>query len=359
MTPGPVPGRGASFDPPNRFEPLHLDDHPEFVDPDPEAEDRTPSPRTRFYHDHARSILTRNDSPDIPFTYSVNPYRGCEHGCIYCYARPTHETLGFSAGLEFESRILVKEQAPELLRRALMAPSWRPETIAMSGVTDPYQPVERQLELTRRCLEVLAEFKNPVTVVTKNLLVTRDIDHLGALAAEGAALVCISLTSLDRELQRTLEPRTSSPARRLRAMERLSAAGIPVMVLIAPVIPGLTDHELPGLLAAARDAGAEWAGWVPLRLPGAVAPLFERWLEDHAPERREKVLHRIREMRGGGLNDPRFGSRMRGEGVYAEQLGALFRTTARRLGFTEPSPSLSVAAFQRPGQGVQLGLFEG
>ncbi|HEX2254648.1 MAG TPA: PA0069 family radical SAM protein [Thermoanaerobaculia bacterium] len=336
-------GRGAADNPTNRFERLSLEALE--VEGDEPVPDRV---ATRYLRDGSRSIVATNDSPDIPFDASVNPYRGCEHGCIYCYARPTHEYLGFSAGLDFESRILVKEDAPELLRRALSAPSWRPRTVAVSGVTDPYQPVERRLGLTRRCLEVFAEFRNPVAVITKNALIARDADLLADLARDDAALAAVSVTTLDVELARRMEPRASSPRERLKAVAELTAAGVPVTVMVAPVVPGLTDHEIPAILAAAAEAGAVGAGYVPLRLPGAVAGLFQDWLAEHYPDRKEKVLARVRELRGGRLNDPRFGDRMRGEGVFAEQIRALFDTARRRHGLTGRGRPLSTAGFRRP-----------
>jgi DNA repair photolyase len=335
----PPRGRGAVANPLNRFERLDV----ELEVPPP---DRVP---TLVLRDTSRSVISRNDSPDVPFDASINPYRGCEHGCSYCYARPTHEYLGFSAGLDFESRILVKEDAAELLRRELESPRWKPQTLALSGVTDPYQPVERKLGVTRRCLEVLAELRNPVGVVTKSYLVTRDADLLADLAAHGAARVALSVTTLDVGLARKLEPRAAAPKERLRAIRELAAAGVPVTVMVAPVIPGLTDHEMPLILEAAAEAGAESAGYVPLRLPGAVAGLFEGWLEAHFPERKEKVLNRVRGMRGGRLNDPRFGSRMRGEGVFADQIRTLFRTARRRAGLDRRGEPLSTAAFRRKG----------
>jgi DNA repair photolyase len=275
-----------------------------------------------------------------------------------CYARPTHEYLGFSAGLDFESRILVKEDLPELLRKELSSPRWKPATVMMSGVTDCYQPAERRLRVTRRCLEVLAEFRNPVGIVTKNHLVTRDLDLLAELASHGAARVNLSITSLDPKLQRVMEPRTATPARRLEAVRKLADAGVPVGVMVAPVIPGLTDHEMPRILEAAAEAGATSAGMVPLRLPYAVAPLFESWLETHFPERKERVLNRIREIRGGRLNDARFGSRMRGEGEYAEQMGRVFHTYRRRFGLDGERAELSTAAFRRPHPRGQTDLFD-
>lgn len=274
-----------------------------------------------------------------------------------CYARPTHEYLGLSAGLDFESKILIKEDAPDLLRKQLSSPRWEPKTLSMSGVTDPYQPVERDLRITRGCLEALAEFRNPVAIVTKNHLVTRDMDLLAELALHGAAVVAVSLTTLDDELRRIMEPRTSRPARRLAAIEKLAGAGVPVGVMTAPVIPGINDHELPDLLFAAAKAGATFAGFVPVRLPGAVRPIFEDWLERHYPDRKQKVLGRIRSMRGGGLNEPRFGSRMKGEGIFADHIAQLFQISCRRAGIEAGRfPKLSTAAFRRDG-GAQPGLF--
>ncbi|HKI06657.1 MAG TPA: PA0069 family radical SAM protein [Thermoanaerobaculia bacterium] len=342
-------GRGAGINPTNRFETIT-------VERDPEAPDLD-RVETELLRDTSRSLITRNDSPDVGFEVSINPYRGCEHGCVYCYARPFHEYLGFSAGLDFESRILVKEEAPEILRKELSSPKWQPQTLAMSGVTDCYQPVERKLEVTRRCLGVLAEFRNPVAVITKNELVTRDIDHLSALAEHGAAAVHLSITTLDADLARKMEPRASHPRDRLKAVERLAAAGIPVGVMVAPVVPAITDHEIPKILEAAAEAGATSAGYVVLRLPGAVTGLFEEWLDRHFPDRKEKVLNRLRDLRGGRLYDPRFGSRMKGEGLFADQIRTTFETFKRRYGLDKPRPELSAAAFRRPGHGVQLGLF--
>jgi DNA repair photolyase len=344
--PNPSPkGRGAGSNPTNRFERVAV----ELEVPSP---DRVP---TEILQDGSRSIIATNDSPDVGFSASINPYRGCEHGCIYCYARPSHEYLGFSAGLDFESRIMVKEDAPELLRKELSSPRWVPKTVALSGNTDCYQPTERKLEITRRCLAVFAELRNPVAVITKNELVTRDIDHLQALAEHQAVAVALSITTLDGELARRMEPRASHPRDRLKAIERLAAAGIPVSVMVAPVVPGITDHEIPRILEAAAAAGARTAGYVVLRLPGAVAGLFESWLEEHFPDRKDKVLNRVREMRGGKIYDSSFGSRMRGEGVFAEQIRTTFETFRRRHGLDQRIPELSTAAFRRPGQ--QLSLF--
>jgi DNA repair photolyase len=347
----PARGRGAADNPANRFEPLHYEPDPD-LDPD-----ERPSPRTLFLRDETRSLITSNDSPDVGFRFSINPYRGCEHGCIYCYARPTHEYLGFSAGLDFETRIVVKEDAPALLRKELSSAKWTPEVLGLSGVTDPYQPIERRLGLTRRCLEVLAEFRNPVAIVTKNRLVTRDADLLGELTGHGAAAVFLSITTLDGGLARVLEPRAAQPAARLAALAELRRAGVPAGVLVAPVIPGLNDHEIPAVLSAAAEAGASYAGYVVLRLPHGVADLFAAWLERNFPDRKEKVLGRVRDLRGGRLNDPRFGHRMRGEGALAEQIRALFALSRRRAGINGRGPELSTAAFRRPG-GTQRLLFE-
>jgi DNA repair photolyase len=273
-----------------------------------------------------------------------------------CYARPYHEYLGFSSGLDFETKILVKEDAPELLHEELSSPNWTPQVIAVSGVTDAYQPAERNYRLTRRCLEVLARFRNPVVIITKNHLVTRDADILAELAAHRAAAVVVSLTTLDPQLARVMEPRTSTPARRLAAIQTLVRAGVPTGVNVAPIIPGLTDFEVPAILKAAADAGAAFAGHSIVRLPYAVKELFSKWLSDHYPDRKGKVLHRIRGVRDGGLNDPRFGSRMSGEGVYAEQISALFEISRKKAGIPSGRAVLSAAAFRIP-PGPQLTLF--
>jgi DNA repair photolyase len=348
-------GRGAASNPRNRFERLAYSDDPEFVQPDPDAEP-APAPRTEFFRDPSRSAIVTNQSPDVPFDASVNPYRGCEHGCIYCYARPTHEYLGFSAGLDFETKILVKEDIAALLRAELESPRWLPRLVAIGGVTDPYQPVERRLRLTRACLEVLAEIANPCSVVTKSGLVVRDGDVLQDLARLDATRVYVSVTTLDPALHRILEPRSAAPHRRLATIETLAKAGVPVGALVAPVIPGLTDHEIPAIVAACARAGARVARHLLLRLPHAVAPLFEDWLVRHFPERRAKVMGRIRAVRDGRLNDPRFHSRMTGSGVFAEQVHALFELACRRAGLDHDPPPLSTRAFRRP-KDSQLRLF--
>lgn len=354
MTGGPVQkGRGAPSNPAGRFERLAFVHEPgDEVGGDDEARPARP---TELFRDTSKSILAFNDSPDVPMDASVNPYRGCEHGCIYCYARPYHEYLGLSAGTDFESRIFVKENAAVLLREALSAKSWTPQVIGLSGVTDPYQPIERKLRITRACLEVLAEFRNPVAVITKNHLVTRDIDVLASMAEHQAAQVFLSITTLDDDLARVMEPRASRPGLRLEAVRKLREAGIPVGVMVAPIIPALTDHEVPAILEAAAEAGAMTAGRNVVRLPHGVKDLFTEWLGVHAPHRKEKVLNRLRDMRDGKLNDSTFGSRMVGEGPFAESIHQMFDLHRRRLGLTQKL-SLSTAAFRRP-RGSQLDLF--
>lgn len=367
-------GRGAPENPTGRFEKLTYDANAyseeigqgltpeELLD-----ESGEPAPRTvptAFFKDSSKSILSKNDSPDVGFDLSINPYRGCEHGCIYCYARPTHEYLGLSPGLDFETKIFVKEEAPALLRAALAAKNYQPQTIFMSGVTDCYQPIERKLQLTRRCLEVLAECRNPVWIVTKNALVARDVDYLSALAKVGACGVSLSLTTLDNDLCGKLEPRTSRPAKRLEAIRILADAGVPVGVNLAPIIPALNEPEIPALLEAAKAAGAQFAWYTCVRLPYAVKDLFADWLGRHFPEKKERILSNIRQVRGGKLNDSTFGSRMKGEGLFAERIEKLFKIHRKRQGLDGPSPELSSAHFIRPtvppapkGDPAQLGLF--
>jgi DNA repair photolyase len=347
-------GRGAASNPPNRFA---LVSHE--VDEDwlaYEGRDAVRLP-TQYLEDASKSVLSRNTSPDVGFDVSLNPYRGCEHGCAYCYARPTHEYLSFSAGIDFETKILVKRHAPALLREELLARSWKPQPIAMSGVTDCYQPIERDLRITRGCLEVLEEFRNPVSIITKNRLVTRDLDILARMAAYRGVRVNLSVTTLDLDLNRILEPRTSSPAQRLDTIRRLNEAGIAVGVLVAPVIPGITDMEIPAILQAAGDAGACSASYVMLRLPHAVAPLFEQWLDLHFPDRKEKVLNRLRSLRGGKVYDATFGTRMRGEGVYADEAERLFAVARKKAGIPASGPELNTNAFRRAEPG-QLHLFD-
>ena len=336
-------GRGAAFNTPNRFEPLHRE--PLDIDLGEDEEKRV---KTRYYVDSSRSILARNDSPDLPFTFSLNPYRGCEHGCIYCYARPSHEYLGFSAGVDFESKIMVKPDAALLLGEALGRPGWEPQMVALSGNTDCYQPVERVLHLTRKCLDVFLEFRNPVGIITKNTLVLRDMDILKEMARYNIVEVAISITSLNPELIRIMEPRTPTPANRLQAIAELARNDIPVGVNVSPIIPGLTDEEIPSILREAAAHGASTAAFTVVRLPGAVDPLFREWLGREFPDRATKILNRIAASHGGTTNDAKFGRRMKGEGRQAESLHALFSVNARRYGLSRRWQELSTTHFRRP-----------
>ena len=344
-----VSGRGAQINPGNRFLKIQIHEDLEHVEYDEEFLDQRFVSKTEYYSDDSKSILSENDSPDIPFRYSLNAYRGCAHGCAYCYARPTHEYLGFSAGVDFESKILVKEHAAALLREHLMKRSWQPEPIMMSGVTDCYQPAERHFRLTRQCIEVASEFRQPLNIITKNALVTRDIDLLAPMAADNLARVAISLTSLDQSLTRVLEPRTSSPAARLRAIRELSSNGISVTVMVAPVIAGLNDSEIPAILAAAKEHGARFAGYILLRLPLTVRPIFLDWLSRHVPTQRERVESLIRSTRDGGYNQTQFGERLRGSGEYADHLRSTFKLFANRYGLSDRPLALDCSKFLRPG----------
>ncbi len=346
----PIRGRGAQGQVANRFESIRIE-----VD---QSEQVAGRPRTEFFVDQSKSVVTENNSPDIPFRYSLNPYRGCEHGCSYCYARPTHEFLGMSAGLDFETKIVVKERAVELLRDVLAKPSWQPESMMLSGVTDPYQPVEREKKITRGLLQLLADCRHPISIITKNALIERDVDILAAMARDNLVHAAISITTLDAELAQVMEPRTSSPAARLRAISSLSDAGIPVRVMTAPVIPGLNDHEIPQLLAAAAAAGATSAGYVMLRLPGAVEPVFRDWLERVRPAVAEKVIAKVREVRGGAMNSSEFRTRMRGQGVRADSIATLFQTFARKHGLVKDTKPLRCDLFVPPrDRRGQLNLF--
>jgi len=311
-------------------------------------DDELPPLRTTLTRDATRTILARNTSPDVPFDRSINPYRGCEHGCIYCFARPTHAYLGLSPGLDFETKILFKPDAAKLLAAELASPKYRPDVVAMGTNTDPYQPVERELKITRQILQVLSEFNNPVGIVTKNHLVTRDIDILGDMARRNLAEVFLSVTTLDRELARTMEPRASTPQRRLDAIRALAAAGIPAGVMTAPMIPGLNDHEMESILEAAKEAGAGRAGFTVLRLPLEIKDLFQEWLRQHRPDRAERVLSLIRQMRGGALYQSSFGVRMKGEGPIAELLGARFTAAVKRLELNRVRYRLDVERFRVP-----------
>jgi DNA repair photolyase len=350
--PAPAPrGRGATINPPSRFAAQTADPWDDGWHQDP-----LPPLRTQVAADASRSVISWNDSPDIPFDRSVNPYRGCEHGCVYCYARPGHAWLGLSPGLDFETRLFAKADAAVLLREELAATSYRCAPLALGAVTDAYQPVERSRHITRAVLELLCELRHPVTVVTKSALIERDIDLLGDLARQRLVRVHLSVTTLEADLARRLEPRAASPQRRLDTIARLSAAGIPVGVLVAPVIPVLTDPQLETILAAARQAGAISAGYTLLRLPLEVAELFRDWLEAHAPGQAAHVMARVRDTRGGCDSDAAFGRRMVGTGPYAALIAQRYALAARRLGYAEPSP-LRTDLFRRPARGGQLSLF--
>jgi DNA repair photolyase len=346
-----IQGRGAAFNPGNRFEILRIDDLSDELEGVP-----TSKIPTIYYKDSSRSILAKNDSPDVPFTFSVNPYRGCEHGCIYCYARPSHEYLGFSAGLDFETKIMVKMDAPQLLAEELSDPKFEPQVIALCGNTDCYQPVEKKLQLTRGCLQQFLRFRNPVGVITKNSMVTRDIDVLQELARFKLVHVTLSITSMNPKLISRMEPRTASPENRMKAVKALSDAGIPVGVNVAPVIPGLTDSEIPEILKQAADHGAKSAAYIIMRLPYAVKDLFEEWVRRALPDSAEKILNRIREVRGGKLSDPRFHSRMTGEGELANTIKALFAASCKKYGLNnddeddEEDDELTTEHFVRAGQ---------
>lgn len=352
----PLKGRGAPSNPSGRFD----REQTERIDDGWYAEETPASIATTVEPDHARSIITTNDSPDIPFDYSINPYRGCEHGCPYCYARPSHAYLGLSPGLDFETRLFYKEDATRLLEAELARPGYVCKPIALGTNTDPYQPVERRLRVTRSILEVLARCRHPVTIVTKGALVLRDLDLLADLARDRLVTVAVSVTTLDVELKRVLEPRAASPEARLRTIRELNGAGVPTGVMVAPVIPALTDHEMERIVDAAADAGAPWAAYVVLRLPYEVKDLFREWLAQHRPDRARHVMSVVQSLRGGRDNDARFGSRMRGTGPFAQLLHARFQLACRRrnLGRERVQP-LETALFRRPrpsSDQLELGL---
>lgn len=349
-------GRGAVLNPKNRYENhrLHvlgefLDEHEDELKNEQDGEIQPAQP-TVVYRDKTRTIINRVSvaSTDLPFSWTMNPYRGCEHGCVYCYARPDHERLGFSSGLDFETRIMAKVDAPALLRNELAAAKWQPQTVAMSGVTDCYQPIERHLRITRGCLEVMAECRQPVGIVTKNRLVLRDLDLLQELAKHSAARVAISVTTLDNRLSAKMEPRASSPSERLATIKELSEAGVPVIAMVAPIIPGLTDKETPAILKAVKEAGAIGAGYVLLRLPHQLKQLFLDWLARHFPDRAGHVESLIRQTRSGELYDARTGIRQVGQGPIAEQIAAMFKVFTKRFGLAAPLPPLSGRSFVRP-----------
>ena len=355
LPPGSViRGRGVAARPAGRF--AREETRPEFNDDDTPAS----APETELIPEQIRSIISRNQSPDIPFEQSVNPYRGCEHGCVYCYARPSHAYMDLSPGLDFEQKIYTKPEAAAVLRQELSKPGYRCSPITLGANTDAWQPVERELRITRQILEVLAEFRHPVSIITKSALVERDLDLLQDLARDNLVHVLVSVTTLDDELKRRMEPRTAGPRRRIETIRRLSAAGIPCGVLAAPMIPGLNDHELENILAASAEAGARYAGYVLLRLPHEVEPIFAGWLQAQYPLKAAKVLSLIRQVRGGALNDAQFGSRMRGSGPLAALLAQRFAAACRRHGFTrESEAALDSTRFRVPaGPGTQLDLLD-
>ncbi len=354
----PRKGRGAGISPEGRFEIIRRE---AFDDGWTVDEEELPPLRTQVTEERARSIIARNDSPDIPFTQSINPYQGCEHGCVYCYARPSHAYRNLSPGIDFETRLFAKVDAAEVLREELSRPGYNCEVISIGANTDPYQPIERKYAITRGVLEVCAEFNQPVGIVTKSALVERDIDILAPMARKRLVNVFISLNNLDHDLARRLEPRCSAPRRRLEAMRRLSDAGIPVGVLVAPVIPFLTDHQIESVLEAAWNHGARQAGYVLLRLPWEIKDIFRDWLERHYPLKAAHVMSRVHQMRGGRDNDPRFGTRMRGTGELADLLSKRFRIACDRLGFDSErrNGALDTTRFRRGSSkdGPQMELF--
>jgi len=343
-------GRGTSENPTNRFERLSVAQDLEHLDPSDTEQFAARKVPTEYFADQTQSLITKNDSPDIPFTYSLNPYRGCAHGCSYCYARPYHEFLGFSSGLDFETKIMVKQDAPQLFRNFLRKPVWKCETIAMSGVTDCYQPAEREFEVTQGCLEVALEARQPIGIITKNALVLRDIELLSEMAWHNLICVNVSITSLDQKLTRLMEPRTSSPTARLSAVQQLAEAGIPVNVMVAPIVPGLNDIEIPAILEAVAQRGARRAGYTLLRLPHAVKQIFVEWLEEHLPEHAERVCSRIGACRDGQLTDARWGSRMRGEGAIADSIAKTFTLFQRHHGLDQQRIALNTGKFRGPGE---------
>ena len=348
-------GRGATANASGRFESLAR----EAFDDGWNDDDAAPTPlRTTVTAEAARTIITRNDSPDVGFDRSINPYRGCEHGCIYCYARPAHAYMGLSPGLDFESRLFFKPNAARLLEGELAGRFYRPATIHIGGNTDPYQPLEKRLRVTREVLEVLSAFNHPLSIITKSALIVRDLDILGPMGEAGLARAAVSITTLDRKLARVMEPRAATPRRRLDAIRALSAAGVPTIVMFAPVIPGLNDAELEAVLSAAAAAGAQGAGYVVLRLPREIKDLFADWLTANLPDRAARVMSLVRQMRGGRDYDPQWGRRMKGEGPIAELIAARFKIARKRYGLDRTPPPLDVSRFRVPPRsGDQIDLF--
>ena len=349
-------GRGTGLNPPNRFERLYIDENDDSVEYRDDWEEDERKIKTIFYKDDSRTIIAKNNSPDVFFDYSFNPYRGCEHGCVYCYARPTHEYLGFSSGIDFETKIMIKENAHELLRKELEKKNYKPKLIMFSGDTDCYQPIERKLKITRQALEVCLEYRNPVALITKNSLVLRDLDILREMAELKIVTVTLSMTTLNKELASKMEPRTSTPERRLMTIEKLAENEIPVGVNVAPIIPGLNDEEIPGILKQSAAHGAIYAGYTLLRLPYSIKELFINWLEREFPDRKEKILNKIKEMRRGKLNESEFGKRFRGEGEQVDTIKKLFRLSCSKYGLNKRVTGLTTSHF-RHRSGMQLEMF--
>ncbi|MSQ60040.1 MAG: PA0069 family radical SAM protein [Betaproteobacteria bacterium] len=349
----PAKGRGASLNLEGRFETVRR----EVFDDDWDTDAGEVKPKTQVAEERARSIISRNSSPDVPFEQSINPYRGCEHGCIYCYARPTHAYLDLSPGLDFETRLFAKTNAAQLLREELARPGYRCSPIALGANTDPYQPIEREYGITREILQVLAEFEHPLTIVTKNAMVERDLDVLVTLAEKNLVQVWISCTTLDHAIARKMEPRASAPRRRIETLRKLSEAAVPCGVLVAPVVPFLTDSGIEDVLSAAAQAGAKSAGYVLMRLPYEIKVLFKDWLEHHFPLKAQHVMSRVRAMRAGNENDPNFGSRMRGQGLFADLLKARMDNACRRLGLNRERAALDTTKFRPLARDGQMNLF--
>ena len=356
-----TPGRGSSLRIANRFESIHVEDDFEQLEESDQFAESSRKVKTEYLVDHSSSVVNENQSPDVDFTFSLNPYRGCAHGCSYCYARPTHEYLGYNAGIDFESKIIVKPDAPKLFEKWINRPQWRSrvEPIMLSGVTDCYQPCENKFEITRSCLRVALDARQPMRVITKNVLIERDLDLLTEMARQNLVCVTFSLASLDQSLIRVMEPRSSSPAARLKTIGRLAEAGVPVKVLVAPIIPALNDDEVPEILKQVAEAGAKIAGYVVLRLPLAVKPVFLDWVERHFPDRKEKILGRVESLGNGKTYDSSFGNRMKGQGIWAQQIKCLFVTCCNKYGLNRDLPPLDCDAFRGSASesGRQLDLF--
>ena len=341
-----IKGRGAQLNPKNRFEKLHVENFEYDQDTAEEEFDQPKKIKTIFYKDDSKSIIAKNDSEDVGFDYSINPYRGCEHGCIYCYARPTHEFIGFSSGLDFESKIMVKEDAPKILEHELKKKSYIPKLLMFSGNTDCYQPIEKKLKLTRELLNVCLEFRNPVSIITKNSLIERDIDILIQLAEKKLVTVTLSITTLDKNLAHKMEPRTSTPEMRFNTINKLSGNNIPTGVNVAPIIPGLNDNEIPEILQTSSQHGASYAGYIMLRLPFSVKEIFINWIKKEFPDRANKILNNIRNMRDGKLNNSEFGERFSGKGELADTIKNLFEISCRKYQLNKHPYNLSTEYFR-------------